>query len=154
MTMKTDTTGLLTPGRYFDQQEGLYHSIIPTQSQYFDQKLNIYKPLIRLCQKFILMKDTSPRCGILFLCWQIFSKVTVKLCQGLMIWSIRHPGDHSSTVVPLVHTILDDDDADVLVVVVVVVGGGGILRLLWATSTIIQYIKSLVWLRSEQENII
>ena len=55
-----------------------------------------------------------------------------------MIWSIRHPGDHSSTVVPLVHTILDDDDDVVLVVVVVVVvGGGGILRLLWATSTII-----------------
>ena len=45
----------------------------------------------------------------------------VKLCQGLMIWLIRHPGDHSSIVVALVHTKLDDDDAVVVVVVVAVV---------------------------------
>ena len=64
MTRKTGTTGLVTPGRYFDQ-EGLYHSIIVSQSQYFDQKLNIYKPLIRLCQKFLLMKDKSSALNII-----------------------------------------------------------------------------------------
>ena len=75
-----------------------YHSI--SISIFWEKKYTF----IRLCQKFLLMKDTSSQCRILFLCWQIFLKVMVKLCQGLMIWMIRHPGDHSSTAVALVHT--------------------------------------------------
>ena len=43
MTRKTDTTGLVTPGRYIDHQEGLYHSIILSQSQYFEKKIYIYQ---------------------------------------------------------------------------------------------------------------
>ena len=41
----------------------------------------------------------------------------VKLCQGLMIWLIRHPGDHTTLQWHLF--TLDDDDDDVVVVVAI-----------------------------------
>ena len=125
MTRKTDTTGLVTPGRYVDHQEGLYHSIILSQSQYFDQKYNIYKPLIRFCQKFYWWK-TQVLCAEYYSCASMLTNFLKS--HGQTVSRFDDSVDKTPRWSQLYrratrsHYLDDDDDDDYDVVV-----GGGVV---------------------------